>query len=83
MDFPQYDKKRRILIDLLLEQSMRSGFTSAALITLMAFIVWHTFPETVIVSWLLVARQLNEGPHETLEFETPAERFNACVASTS
>jgi IS30 family transposase len=30
-----------------------------------------------------IAKELNERPRKTLEFETPAARFNQCVASTS
>ena len=41
------------------------------------------FPKGTDLYLNRVARQLNERPRETLQFETPAERFNACVASTS
>ena len=30
-----------------------------------------------------IARQLNERPRKTLEYESPAARFNTCVAATS
>jgi len=29
-----------------------------------------------------IARELNERPRKTLAYETPAARYNACVAST-
>ena len=47
----------------------------------------QSFPKGIGLSVYLqahlnkVARRLNERPRKTLEFETPAKRFNACVAS--
>jgi len=48
----------------------------------------HYFPKGMDLSNVhqnrlnAVARRLNERPRKTLEYRTPAERFNQCVAST-
>lgn len=35
-----------------------------------------------IVQLNKVARQLNERPRKTLQYETSADKFNTCVAAT-
>jgi IS30 family transposase len=50
-------------------------------------LLWQYFPKGMDLSASnqnrlnAVARRLNERPRETLNFETPAERFAQCVAS--
>ncbi len=48
----------------------------------------HYFPKGTDISGFsqaklsAVARQLNERPRKTLQYQTPAEKFEACVAAT-
>jgi len=48
-----------------------------------AFLQGQGFVGTLPSGTLCVVRQLNECRRKTPGFQTPAERFNACVASTS
>ncbi|MDB2369178.1 IS30 family transposase [Octadecabacter sp.] len=51
-------------------------------------LVWQYFPKGTDISGFsqaklsAVARQLNERPRKILQYQTPAEKFEACVAAT-
>lgn len=51
-------------------------------------LLWQYFPKGTDISGFsqaklsAVARQLNERPRKTLQYKTPAEKFETCVAAT-
>lgn len=54
-----YDKKRRALVDFLLTQSTRSGVTMVVVISLIAAVVWPSFSNTLVISWMITGYVLN------------------------
>ncbi len=54
-----YDKKRRAQVDLLLTQSTRSGVTMIVVTTLIAWVVWPSFPNHVVISWMCTGYFIN------------------------
>jgi len=59
MFYRVYDKKRKALIDFLLTQSTRSGMTMVVVISLIAAVVWSSFPTHVVVIWMCTGYILN------------------------
>jgi len=49
-----YDKKRKAIIDLLLGQLLRTGVTTAVLITIIGFVFWETFHDQLLIIWVIV-----------------------------
>jgi len=50
----QHDKKRKAIIDLLLGQLLRTGITTAVLITIIGLVFWETFHDQLLITWMCV-----------------------------
>jgi len=54
-----YDIERKALIDFLLMQSTRSGVSMAVVLSLIAVVVWSSFPNYVVIIWMCTGYILN------------------------
>lgn len=54
-----YDIERKALIDFLLMQSTRSGVSMAVVLSLIAVVVWSSFPNHIVIIWMITGYILN------------------------